>query len=149
MLALCCAAFLATGLSVCAATAQSGRKVTLRIFDPEGHVHAHVTLAGIVRSNTRVIKLPGDQPGAAHLSLAFTKAGWTSFCSLTRGLAHVGTRLHRLQSDALTVDGRLYSRGYIEYRAFPNGLCVNGSAPRILFSMTLSSARSLTRLIRS
>jgi len=47
------------------------------------------------------------------------------------------------------VDGRLYSRGYIEYRVFPNGLCVKGSAPRILFSMKLGAARSLARLIRS
>jgi hypothetical protein len=149
ILALCCAAFLVSGVSVGAATAQSGGKVTLRIFDPTGRVQARVTLAGIVRSKTRVIKLPGDQPGAANLSLGFTKAGWTSFCSLTRGLAHVGTRLHRLQSDALKVDGRLYSRGYIEYRIFPEGLCVKGSAPRILFSMKLATARSLTRLIRS
>jgi hypothetical protein len=149
ILALCCAAVLVSGVSVGAATAQSGGNVRLRIFDPKGRVHAQVTFAGIVRSKTRVIKLPGDQPGAASLSLGFTKAGWASFCTLTRGLAHVGSRLHRLQSDALTVDGRLYSRGYIEYRIFPNGLCVKGSAPRILFSMKLTTARSLARLIRS
>jgi len=149
MLALCCGALLVSGVSVGAATAQSAGNVTLRIFDPKGRVHAQVTLAGIVRSETGVINLPSDQPGTANLSLGFTKAGWTSFCSLTRGLARLGTRLHRLQSDALEVDGRLYSRGYIEYRTFPNGLCVKGSAPRILFSMKLTTARGLTRLIRS
>ena len=149
LLALCCAALLVSGVSVGAATARSGRKVTLRIFDPKGRVHAQVTLAGIVRSQTRVIQLPGDQPGSANLSLGFTRAGWTSFCSLTRGLAHLGSRLRRLQSDALKVDGRLYSRGYIEYRIYPNGLCVKGSAPRILFSMKVTTARGLTRLIRS
>ena len=123
--------------------------MTLRIFDPMGRVHAQVTLAGIVRSKTRVIRLPSDRAGAGNISLAFTKAGWTSFCSLTRGLAHVGARLHRLQSDALKVDGRLYSRGYIEYQIYPNGLCVKGSSPRILFPMKLTTAHTLTRLIRS
>jgi hypothetical protein len=149
MLVLCCAALLVSGVSAGAATAQSRGNVTLRIFDPRGRVHALVTLAGIVRSKTHVVVLPSDQTGSGNVSLAFTKAGWTSFCSLTRGLAHVGSRLHRLQSDALKVDGRIYSRGYIEYRMFPNGLCVKGSAPRILFSMKLTTARSLAGLIRN
>jgi hypothetical protein len=149
LLVLGCAALLVCGVSVGAATAQTRGNVTLRIFDPKGRVHARVTLAGIVRSKTHVVRLPSDQTGSGNVSLAFTKAGWTDFCSLTRGLAHVGSRLHRLQADALEVDGRLYSRGYIEYRIFPNGLCVKGSAPRILFPMKLTTARSLARLIRS
>lgn len=149
MLVLCCAALLVSGASAGAATTQSSGKVTLRIYDPKGRVHARVTLGGIVRSKTHVVELPSDQTGSGNVSLAFTKAGWTSFCSLTRGLARVGSRLHQLQSDALKVDGRVYSRGYIEYRIYPNGLCVKGSVPRILFSMKLTTARSLARLIRN
>ena len=143
------AALLVSGLGLGAAIARSGGNVTLRIFDPKGRVHAQVTLAGIVRSKTRVIQLPGDRPGSGNLSLAFTRAGRTAFCTLTRGLAQVGARLHRPQPDALEVDGRLYSRGYVEYRVFPRGLCVRGSASRILFSMKLTTARTLAHHIRS
>jgi hypothetical protein len=146
---LCCAALLVGSLAVGAAMARSGTKVTLRVFDPVGRVRAQVTLAGIVRSETRTIRIPGDPSGVGRLSLAFTKTGRTSFCSLTRGLAHVGARLHNLQADALEVNGRIYGRGYIEYRIFPDGLCVSGSAPQIQFSMKLTTARRLTRLIRS
>ncbi len=149
ILVLCCAALLVSSPAVWAARARSGTKPTLRIFDPKGRVRAQVTLAGILRSETRTIRIPGDPPGVGRLSLAFTKTGRTSFCSLTRGLAHVGARLLHIQADALEVDGRIYARGYIEYRIFPNGLCVSGSAPQILFSMKLATARRLTRLIRN
>jgi hypothetical protein len=148
-LVLCCVALLVGSLAVGAARAGSGTKLTLRVFDPNERVRAQVTLAGIVRSETRTIRIPGDPSGSGRLSLAFTKTGRTSFCSLTRGLAHLGARLHHLQADALEVDGRIYGRGYIEYRAFPDGLCVSGSAPQIQFSMKLTAARMLTRLIRS
>lgn len=148
-LVLCCAALLVSGPAVGAARARSDTKVTLRIFDPKGRISARVTLGGIVRSQTRTIRLPSDPSGVGELSLAFTKAGRRSFCSLTRGLAHVGARRQQLQADALEVDGRIYSRGYVEYRIFPNGLCAKGSAPQIQFSMKLTTARRLTRLIRS
>jgi hypothetical protein len=148
-LVLCCVALLVGSLADGAARARSGTKVTLRIFDSKGRVRAQVTLAGIVRSETRTIRIPSDPAGVGRLSFAFTKTGRTSFCSLTRGLAHVGARLHHLQSDALEVDGRIYGRGYIEYRVFPDGLCVPGSAREIQFSMNLTTARRLTRLIRS
>jgi hypothetical protein len=149
ILVLCCAALLVGSLAVRAAEARSGSKLSLRIFDPHGRVRARVTLAGIVRSETRTIRIPSDPPGVGRLSVAFTKSGRTSFCSLTRGLAHVGARLQHLQADALEVDGRIYARGYIEYRIFPNGLCVPGSASQIQFSMKLTTARRLTRLIRT
>jgi hypothetical protein len=147
-LIVCCAALLVGGGPVVgAATARSNAQLTLRIFDPKGRVPAQVSLAGVVRSNTRAIQLPGDSAGSGRLSLAFTKFGRTSFCSLTRGLAHVGARLHRVQSDALEIEGRVYGRGYIEYRIFPDGLCVSGSAPNILFSMRMATARRLARLL--
>ena len=113
-LVLCCAALLVSGPAVGAARARSDTKVTLRIFDPKGRISARVTLGGIVRSQTRTIRLPSDPSGVGELSLAFTKAGRRSFCSLTRGLAHVGARRQQLQADALEVDGRIYSRGYVE-----------------------------------
>ena len=113
-LVLCCAALLVSGPAVGAARARSDTKVTLRIFDPKGRISARVTLGGIVRSQTRTIRLPSDPSGVGELSLAFTKAGRRSFCSLTRGLAHVGARRQQLQADALEVDGRIYSRGYAE-----------------------------------
>ena len=142
---LVCVALVLCALGVAgAASAQSGAKVTLRIYDPTGHSHAQVTLAGIVRSQTHVTHI-GDLP-TGTLGIVFTKAGRTDFCKLTRALARRGARLHdHHELSAFSVNGRIYARPYIDYRVYPNGLC---GVPSLSVQLKLATARHLARLLK-
>ncbi len=115
----------------------------LRISDLAGRVKAEVTNAGVVRSSVRAVRQAG---GAAAVVGVFTKDGASKFCSLTRGLARRGARVHRPQHFAIAVGGRVYARPWVDYRAFPNGLC--GSPGFEWGGMQLPVARRLARLIR-
>jgi hypothetical protein len=142
---LICVAFALCALGLtAAASAQSGGMVTLRIYDPAGHIHTRVTLAGIARRETHVTHL-GNLP-TGTLGIVFTKAGRRGFCKLTRALAHRGARLHNHhESSAFAVNGHIYARPYIDYRVAPNGLC---GVPALSVSMKLATARRLARLLR-
>jgi hypothetical protein len=126
-----------------AASGEMGQRVTLRIFDPAGHIPTQVSLAGISRRQTRVTHV--DNLPTATLSLVFTKAGRTQFCGLTRALAHRGSLRRHRQSALLEVNGRVIAHPYVDYRAFPKGLCV----PALSVQMKLAAARRLAHLLRS
>jgi hypothetical protein len=126
-----------------AASAQSGGRVTLRIYDPTGHSHTQVTLAGIVRRQTHVTHV-GNLP-TGTLGIVFTKAGRTDFCKLTRALARRGARHHNHHElSAFEVNGHIYARPSIDYRVAPNGLCV----PALAVQLKLATTRRLARLLR-
>jgi hypothetical protein len=67
---ICCGVLLALAAVAGASMARSGAKVRLRLFDPRGRVPAQVSLAGIVRSETRALRLPRCSPGSGRISLA-------------------------------------------------------------------------------
>jgi hypothetical protein len=136
LLVMAVAAFSSTAVA-------SPTQFRLRIFDPSGLVKTQVTNDDAVRSSVRAVRQPA---GSAMLVGNFTKAGATKFCSLTRALARRGSRLRSPQHFAFEVAGRIYTRPWIDYRAFPNGLC--GSPGFQVGGMRLSVARSLVRLIR-
>ena len=127
------------------ASARSDAKTTLRIFDPTGHIPAQVTLAGIVRRRTWVTTF--DEPRrTGALILKFNKTGESDFCRLTRGLARRGAPLHNHHEvNAFQVNGHIYLRPYVDYRAVPNGLC---GFPDLQVPMKLATARYLARLLR-
>jgi hypothetical protein len=115
----------------------------LRIFDPSGLVKTEVTNDGVVRSSVRAVR---QTDASGSLIGTFTKVGAAKFCSLTRALARRGARLARPQHFAFEVAGRIYTRPWVDYKAFPNGLC--GSPGFEVGGMRLAVARSLARLIR-
>jgi hypothetical protein len=120
-------------------------KTTLRIFDPTGHIHAQVTLSGIVRRQTAVTYVNYPR-GTGRLLLVFNRAGRTDFCRLTQGLARRGARLHNHHEvNAFEVNGHIYLRPYVDYRYYPNGLC---GLPDLQMQMKLVTAGQLARLLR-
>ncbi len=80
------------------------------------------------------------------LSFRLTTNGARKFHSLTRALARRGARLRRPQRFAFAVNGRVYSRPFVDYRAFPNGL--DGRTGIQVEGMTLATAQRLAREIR-
>ena len=121
----------------------SGTQFTLRVYDPTGLVKTEVTSADVVRSSFRAVLQPG---GSAAVVGTLTRAGDSKFCSLTRALARRGARLRRPQHFAFEVAGRVYARPWVDYKAFPNGVC--GSPAFEVVGMRLAVARTLVRLIR-
>jgi hypothetical protein len=123
---------------------RSARRYELRIYDPAGRVAAAITGAEVVRSSVRVVRESGGRFG---LFVGLTKNGASAFCSLTRALARRGARLHSRQRFAVALGSHVYARPWVDYRAFPNGLC---STPGIEWAgMPLPVARRLAARIRT
>jgi preprotein translocase subunit SecD len=57
-----------------------------------------------------------------NINFELTAHGQRTFLQLTRGLAHRGAKLHRVEHFAIAVRGRVYSRPSIDYRLTPDGL---------------------------
>lgn len=116
---------------------------TLRIFDPTGAIKVQVTSAEVALSTVRAVSTP---TGEAALVGKFTARGRVKFCTLTRGVAKRGTRLHHDQHIAFAVAGHVIGRPTIQSRLFPNGLC--GSPSFEVAGLKLAEARRLSRAIR-
>jgi len=133
-----------TGAAVCApSTRSAARHVELRIYDSVGQAKWEVRTPDVVRSSARASRQPG---GVAALYFRLTTNGAFKFHSLTRALARRGTRLHRSQRFAFEVDGRVYARPFIDYRASPNGL--DGRSGIQVGGLKLATAQRLARGIR-
>jgi hypothetical protein len=91
----------------------------LRIYDPAQLVRATVTSADVSYAHADT----SPQTGQALVELGLTARGVHSFCTLTRALAVRGARRHSFQHLAVAVDGHVYARPFIDYRANPRGLC--------------------------
>jgi preprotein translocase subunit SecD len=102
----------------CGGAHRSAAPADLRIYDPTGHVRFEVTERDIVASSVKTWR--GD--GTTSINFELTRHGQRSFLALTRGLAHRGAMLHRVQHFAIAVRGRIYSRPFIDYRLTPDGL---------------------------
>lgn len=91
----------------------------LYIYDARRLNSVVVTPSDVVRSSIHVARDSG------HPALAgqFTRTGASKFCRLTRALAQRGRRLRRLQHFIVQVNGAVFARPYVDYRAFPSGLC--------------------------
>jgi preprotein translocase subunit SecD len=121
-------------------------RVHLRIYDADGHAKPELTLADIVRSSVRADFDPSSRQ--AVLFFAFTKPGDRKFHLLTRALARRGARLHRYQHFAFAVNGHVYTRPFIDYKAYPNGFAT-GSVGVSMSLPSVKVARRLAGLIRS
>jgi hypothetical protein len=104
-----------TGLQRLKSVSVSG----LYIYDARRLNSVVVTPSDVVRSSIHVAR------GSGHPALAgqFTRIGASKFCRLTLALAQRGRRLHRPQHFVVQVNGAVYARPYLDYRAFPSGLC--------------------------
>lgn len=133
-----------SGAAVAAPSAGSvASGVDLRIYDPLGQARWEVRTADVVRSSAYASRRPG---GSAALYFRLTKYGALKFHRLTRALARRGVRLHRSQPFALKVDGRVYARPLVDYRAFPDGL--DGRSGIQVEGLKLATAQRLAREIR-
>jgi hypothetical protein len=131
-------------LAILAADGCAGAKdFRFRLFDPTGHVPAEVATADILRSAARAYPEPG---GSAALFVQLTPRGASEFHALTRGLARRGARLHRRQSFVVTIDGHVYARPFVDYKASPDGL--DGRSGLELQGLKLATARRLAKEIR-
>jgi hypothetical protein len=91
----------------------------LYIYDASARVKVVLTNADLVPASVHVGREAG---GSLGLAGGFTSIGASKFCRLTRALAHRGQRLQHPQRFAFQVDGRVYARPLVDYRAFPDGL---------------------------
>jgi hypothetical protein len=87
----------------------------MRIYDPTGHVTGEVTEVDVIPSSVETWR-------GTSVNLELTARGRRRFLRLTRGLAHRGAKLHRVQHFAIEIGGRVYSRPFIDYRVWPDGL---------------------------
>lgn len=117
--------------------------VTLRIYDSAGGAASVVGTEDVVRSSARASRGPG---GSATLFLALTDDGAIKLESLTRTLARRGAKVHRPQTFTFEIDGKVYARPKIDYRAFPDGL--DGSSGLEIGGLPLTVARQLAGQIR-
>ena len=76
--------------------------------------------ADIAPGSVRAVRDPNT--GAPVVVLDLTRSGVREFNALTRNLARRGAALHRQLHVLISVDGRVVTRPYIDYRLFPNGL---------------------------
>ncbi len=113
------------GIAVLAGCGSSHRSATvkqrppgMRIYDPARHVAGEVTETDVIPSSVKTWR--GE--GATNITFELTAHGRRSFLRLTRGLAHRGAKLHRVQHFAIEIGGRVYSRPFIDYRLSPDGL---------------------------
>lgn len=144
MKALTAAALLVLSISLATSAGRAGTKqYELRIYDPTRQVKTEVTSAEVVRSSVRASRGPA---GSGILDFALTKPGASRFLSLTRALARRGARLHRNQSFALAIGGRVFSRPFVDYRRFPGGL--PGNAGIEVQLPRLAAAQKLAKEIR-
>jgi hypothetical protein len=130
-------------LALVGANADASTSLSVRIYDPTGRETPSLTTADVIRTSARATRAPGAQ-GVLYIRL--TRNGARKFRLLTRALARLGAREHRLESLAFSVSGRVYSRARIDYRAFPDGLPGDQG---IEFDLALTTAQRLARLIRS
>jgi hypothetical protein len=91
----------------------------LYIYDARRLNSVVVTPRDVVRTSIHVAR----DSGRPALAGQFTRFGASKFCRLTRALAQRGRRLHRPQHLVMQVNGAVYARPYVDYRAFPSGLC--------------------------
>lgn len=92
----------------------------LYIFAPGHFAWGVVTPDEVVRSSIHVVRRPGHH---AAVALSFTAVGSAAFCRLTRAAAERGEAVHRNQHFVVQVNGAIFGRPFVDYRAFPNGLC--------------------------
>ncbi len=117
--------------------------LTLRIYDPTGQAKSEVTTADVVRSSARASREHG---GSAVLFFRLMNEGSSKFHSLTRALARRGARIRRRQPFAFEIDGRVYARPLIDYRAYPDGL--DGRPGLQMEGLRLETAQLVARHIR-
>ena len=77
-----------------------------------------------------------------------TPAGAREFHTLTRAVANEGARLRELQHIAISVDDKLYSEPYIDWRVAPDG--IDGiEGMHISSGFTVAQARELAAVLDS
>jgi hypothetical protein len=130
-------------LLVSASTGGVGPCLRFCLYDPTGGVSTEVTRADVVLSSVRAVRQPGGQ---AALYLRLTPRGASRLHSLTRALAHRGARLHRQQSFAVRIGGRVRARTRVDYRAFPQGL--DGNSGLEILTARLAVIQQLAKEIR-
>jgi len=122
----------------------AGPHVEFRIFvDPANQTKLQIGFTDLARSSARATPQGGS---SAVLFVGFTPEGAKKFHSLTRALAQRGAQRHRMQRFAVEIDGRIYARPLIDYRAFPNGL--DGNAGIQIEGFRLADAKRLAQEIR-
>jgi hypothetical protein len=124
----------------------SAHPSTVRIFDPAGEIKAQLTTPDVIRRSVKAGRLPGDAKGFGSLTLTFTSRGERSFCALTKALAKRSKLAGVPEEMAFAVNGRVYKRPSVDFRASPGGFCTG--PPIIEFDMPLQLAQRLARIIR-
>ena len=117
--------------------------VHFRVYDSKGLIHARITLAGLVRAKTSASH--GTKSTMGELTLVLNRTGARANCRLSRGLAHRGARLHRVQHEIVTIDD-WSTQLFVDYRASPDGLC--GIRTLTFSNMSFPTARRLAQSIR-
>jgi hypothetical protein len=138
---LVCLLALLLGVSASEARGRAG-VFTLRLYDPTGKVPTQVTQADVIRPSAWASEQPD---GTWYLYFRLTNRGNARFATLTRALARRGARLHTWQRFAFEIDGRVYLRPFVDYKAFPNGL---DSSEGFEFPFSYELAHRLAKAIR-
>ena len=115
----------------------------VRIYAIGDTTAPQISSADIIRASIRA----ASDAGQPVVAFSFTRAGAKKFHLLTLALARRGARLHRFARFAFEVDGKVYSRPYVDYRAFPQGF--SGSAGVEVDVSSLATARKLAGLMRA
>jgi hypothetical protein len=136
------AVLISSAVSVTSARSDVSR-VDLRIYDSAMQSRWEVRTADVVRSSAYASRVAGD---SASLYFRLTASGAVKFRRLTRDLARRGARLRRAQRFVLKIDGRVYARPRVDYRAFPDGL--DGRPGIEIQGLSLSTAQRLAGRIR-
>jgi hypothetical protein len=133
---------LVVAASACGGTNEQ-QESEFRIYDPTGRVNTQITAADIVRESAGLVQLENVR---AMVYVNFKNSGTSTFCRLTRSLAHRGRTLGKPQSFVVEISGRERRRPTIDYEANPNGFCF---APGIQISgLPLVEAHILVEAIR-
>ena len=134
------------GLAVAGCGGGKAQTAPRFIYDADGHDATVLTLADVVPSSVKAVHDPAN---GAIVQFELTASGQKAMIQLTRDLAQRGARLHRFQSYAMELGGRVYRRVVIDYRVMPNGMPSDtGRVSTIMGLRDMAAARRIAALIR-
>jgi hypothetical protein len=89
------------------------------MYDTRHQANVEILSSDLVRNSVRVGTVEGSPPS---IYIKLTERGESKFHRLSRILAKRGERLHAIQQMAIEVNGKVYDRVGVDYKAYPEGL---------------------------